>query len=159
MYCNKHPNPEFYKIDKLITGTWIIDAYMKAKGAQIARLDREKPKRRALVKHKSNEPVTPIHDRYRNVFRQLGFETPDDFTHLYAGREWPVSPIVLKKEPGQRWIAISPFSSHPNKAYPLEQMEHCLGNAMDREAWQATVQAMAELDTSEQLSVHTHQLL
>ena len=30
---------------------------------------------------------------------------------------------------------------------------------MDREAWQATVQAMAELDTSEQLSVHTHQLL
>ena len=129
---------KMYDIDAVadlhnVSGTWIIDAYMRAKGAQIARLDREKPKRRALVKHKSNEPVTPIHDRYRNVFKQLGFETPDDFTHLYAGREWPVSPVVLKKEPGQRWIAVSPFSSHPNKAYPLELMEQVIAQLSQQE--------------------------
>ena len=44
-----------------VSGTWIIDAYMRCRGAKIARLDREKPKRRALVNHKSNEPVTPSH--------------------------------------------------------------------------------------------------
>lgn len=109
-----------------VSGTWVIDSYMRFKGAHIARLDREKPKRRALVKHKSTEPVTPIHERYRAVFRQLGFETPDNFTRLYEGRDWPTSPIVLNKEPGQRWIAISPFSSHPNKAYPLELMEQVI---------------------------------
>ena len=119
---------KLYDIDAVadlhnLKGTKIIDAYMKFKGAKIARLDREKPKRKALVTHKSNEPVTPIHERYRNAFRELGFEAPDTFTHLYDGREWPTSPIVPNKEEGQRWIAISPFSSHSNKAYPLEQME------------------------------------
>ena len=121
----------YYDVDAVadlhnVSGTWIIDAYMKAKGARIARLDREKAKRRALVKHRSSEPITPIHDRYRNVFLQLGLEAPDDFTRLYDGCAWPVSPIVLQKEPGQRWIAISPFSSHPNKAYPLELMEQVI---------------------------------
>ena len=119
---------KLYDIDAVadlhnVSGTWIIDAYLRARGAKIARLDREKAKRRALVGHKTNEPVTPIHGRYRNVFKQLGLEAPDNFTRLYEGRDWPASPIVPAKEPGQRWIAISPFSSHRQKAYPLEQME------------------------------------
>lgn len=122
---------KLYDIDAVadlhnVSGTWIIDAYMRARGAKIARMDREKPKRRALVNHRSTEPVTPIHERYRNVFKQLGFKAPDNFTRLYEGREWPTSPIVPAKEPGQRWIAISPFSSHRQKAYPLEQMEEVI---------------------------------
>ena len=116
-----------------VSGTWVIDAYMRYKGARVARLDREKSKRRALVAHKTNEPVTPIHERYRNVFKNLGFEAPDTFTRLYEGRDWPQSPIVLEKEPGQRWIAISPFSSHRQKAYPLELMEQVIAELSKRE--------------------------
>ena len=116
-----------------VSGTWVIDAYMKMKGAKVACLDREKPKRRALVKHKTDQPVTPIHERYRNVFRELGFETPDNFTRLFDGRKWPTSSIVPDKEPGQRWIAISPFSSHPGKTYPLEQMEQVIAKLAERE--------------------------
>ncbi len=129
---------KLYDIDAVadlhnVSGTKIIDAYMRFKGAKVARLDREKPKRKALVTHRSKEPVTPIHERYRNVFRQLGFEAPDNFTHLYDGRDWPESPIVLEKEEGQRWIAISPFSSHRNKAYPLELMEQVIAELSKRE--------------------------
>ena len=129
---------KLYDIDAVadlhnVSGTWIIDAYMKLKGARIARLDREKPKRRALVSHRTNEPLTPIHDRYRNVFTQLGFEAPDDFTHLYDGRDWPTSPLVPDKEEGQRWIAISLFSSHKHKTYPLEQMEQVIAELSKRE--------------------------
>ncbi len=129
---------KLYDIDAVadlhnVSGTWIIDAYMRFKGAMVARMDREKPKRRALVNHKTNEPVTPIHDRYRNVFKQLGFEAPDNFKHLYEGRDWPDSPIIPKKEPGQRWIAISPFSSHRQKAYPLELMEQVIAELTKRE--------------------------
>ena len=116
-----------------VSGTWVIDAYMKARGARIARLDREKPKRKALVTHKTNEPVTPIHERYRNAFKELGLEAPDNFTHLYDGRDWPVSPIVLDKKEGQRWIAISPFSSHKNKTYPIEQMEKVIAELAKHE--------------------------
>ena len=129
---------KLYDIDAVadlhnVTGTWVIDAWMRAHGAQIARLDREKAKRRALVNHKTNEPVTPIHDRYRQVFQQLGLAAPDDFTTLYEGRNWPESPIVPKKEPGQRWIAISPFSSHRQKAYPLELMEEVIAQLCQHE--------------------------
>ena len=129
---------KLYDIDAVadlhnVSGTWIIDAYMRTKGALIARLDREKSKRRALVSHRSTEPVTPIHERYRRVFRQLGLEAPDTFTHLYDGRDWPVSPIVVPKEEGQRWIAISPFSSHTNKAYPLELMEQVIAGLVQHE--------------------------
>ena len=129
---------KLYDIDAVadlhnVSGTWVIDAYMRAKGASVARMDREKPKRRALVNHKTNEPVTPIHDRYRNVFTQLGFEAPDNFKHLYEGRDWPESPIIPEKEPGQRWIAISPFSSHRQKAYPLELMEQVIAELTKRE--------------------------
>ena len=116
-----------------VSGTWIIDAYMRLHGAKIARFDREKSKRKALTTHRTNEPLTPVHERYRNVFRQLGFETPDNFTHLYDGRDWPVSPIVLEKEEGQRWIAISPFSSHTNKSYPLDQMEKVIAELTKHE--------------------------
>ena len=129
---------KLYDIDAVadlhnVSGTWVIDAWMRAHGAKIARMDREKPKRRALVNHKTTEPVTPIHERYRNVFRELGFEAPDTFTHLYEGRDWPTSPIVLNKEEGQRWIAISPFSSHRQKAYPLELMEQVIAELSKRE--------------------------
>lgn len=116
-----------------VSGTWIIDAYMRLKGARVARLDREMSVRRALISHRSTRPVTPIHERYRNVFRQLGFEAPDDFSRLYDGRDWPVSSIVLDKEPGQRWIAISPFSSHEHKTYPLELMEQVIAALSQRE--------------------------
>lgn len=129
---------KLYDIDAVadlhnVSGTWIIDAYMRAKGAPIARLDREKPKRRALVNHKTKEPVTPIHERYRWVFQKLGFKTPDNFTRLYEGRDMPSSPIVLEKEEGQRWIAISPFSSHRQKAYPLELMEKVIAELSKKE--------------------------
>ena len=129
---------KLYDIDAVadlhnVTGTKIMDAYLRLRGAKIARMDREKAKRKALVTHKSNEPVTSIHERYRWVFKELGFETPDNFTRLYEGREWPETPIVPKKEEGQRWIAISPFSSHRQKAYPLELMEQVIAELCKRE--------------------------
>lgn len=129
---------KLYDIDAVadlhnVRGTWIIDAWMRANGVAVARLDRENAKRKALVNHRSTEPVSPIHDRYRNVFKQLGFKTPDNFVQLYATRPWPVSAIVPDKEPGQRWIAVSPFSSHRQKAYPIEKMEQVIAALSQKE--------------------------
>ena len=113
--------------------TWIIGAWMKLCGIPVARLDKQRARRKALINHKSDEPVTPTHDRYRRVFQQLGIEVPDDFTRLYDGKPLPVSPIVLDKEPGQRWIAISPFSAHEGKVYPLKLLEQVIAQLSKRD--------------------------
>lgn len=127
-----------YNIDAVadlhsVMRTWIIGAWMKLCGIPVARLDKQRARRKALINHKSDEPVTPTHDRYRQVFQQLGIEVPDNFTRLYDGKPLPVSPIVLDKEPGQRWIAISPFSAHEGKVYPLKLMEQVIAQLSKRD--------------------------
>lgn len=113
--------------------TWVIGAWLKLCGLPVVRLDKQRGRRKALVSHKSSEPVTPTIDRYRQVFQQLGIEAPDNFTRLFDGKPLPVSPIVLEKEPGQRWIAISPFSAHEGKVYPLKLMEEVIAQLSKRD--------------------------
>ena len=111
----------------------VIGLCMKLYGIPVARIDKERARRKALINHKSDEPVTPTIDRYRQVFQHLGLETPDNFTRLYDGQPLPDSPLVPEKEPGQRWIAISPFSAHQGKVYPLELMEQVVKQLNQRE--------------------------
>ena len=100
----------------------IIGAALKMRGIPEVHLDKDRSRRKALISHRSDQPVTPTIDRYRAVFTQLGLSAPDDFTRLYDGKETPVSPLILDKKPGQRWIAVSPFSAHEGKVYPLNLM-------------------------------------
>ena len=111
----------------------IIGFALKLRGIPVARLDKERAQRKALTRHRSGEPVTSTIDRYRAVFTRLGLSAPDDFTRLYDGKEVPSSPLVMDKQPGQRWIAVSPFSAHEGKAYPLELMKQVVATLSSKE--------------------------
>ena len=126
-----------YEIDAVadlhnVLRTSVIGLFMKCHGIPVSRLDKERARRKALITHQGG-PVTPTHDRYRNVFKELGFDAPYNFTRLYDGKPLPVSPIVLEKEPGQRWIAVAPFSGHVGKNYPLELMSQVVAELSGRE--------------------------
>ena len=43
--------------------TWVIGAWLKLCGLPVVRLDKQRGRRKALVSHKSSEPVTPTIDR------------------------------------------------------------------------------------------------
>ncbi len=100
----------------------MIGLCLGLRGIPVEHLDKQRALRKALIDHKACEPVTPTHERYRQVFERLGITAPGCFTRLYDGKQLPVSPIVPDKQPGERWIAIAPFSAHQGKVYPLEQM-------------------------------------
>ena len=102
--------------------TRVIDLCMRWTGLPVVILDKERSRRKALITHRSSQPVTPTIDRYRKVFQSLGLDAPANFTRLYDGKPLPPSPMVPVKEPGQRWIAVSPFSAHEGKCYPLGLM-------------------------------------
>ena len=126
-----------YEVDAVadlhnVLRTRVIGFFMKLHGIPVVKLDKERARRKALITHKGG-PVTSTLDRYRNVFKELGFETPDNFTRLYDGKPLPVSPIVLEKEPGQRWVAVAPFAAHPGKNYPLELMAQVVAELSKRE--------------------------
>ena len=116
--------------------TWVLGTCLKLRGIPVARLDKQRACRKALITHKSSEPVTPTIQRYRQVFQHLGLEAPDDFTRLFDGKPLPVSPLVLEKDPDQYWVAISPFSAHEGKVYPLELMEQVVGQLSSRGNYQ-----------------------
>jgi ADP-heptose:LPS heptosyltransferase len=111
----------------------ILSLFMRLHGIPVVHLDKQRARRRALITHKSQDPVTPTIERYREVFLELGLEAPDSFTRLYDGKPLPVSSIVLEKSPGERWVAISPFSAHAGKVYPLEQMTQVVEQLAQRE--------------------------
>ena len=116
-----------YKVDAVadlhsVIRTWVIDFWMKLHGVEVARIDKERSLRRKLVKHKV-DAVTPTVERYRLVFERLGLQAPQRaFTKLFDGKPAPVSAIVPAKGEGERWVAISPFSAHRGKEYPIELM-------------------------------------
>ncbi len=113
--------------------TRVMGLVFKCCRIPVVKLDKERDRRKALIHHKSDEPVTPTIDRYRNVFVELGLEAPDDFTRLYDGKPLPESPLVPEKGQGQRWIAVSPFSAHEGKVYPLELMKQVIALLNKRE--------------------------
>ena len=111
----------------------VIGLSMKLHGIPVVRLDKQRACRKALITHKSQEPVSPTVERYREVFLKQGLAAPVSFTRLYDGKPLPESPIVPAKEPGQRWVAISPFSAHEGKVYPLEQMAQVVEQLSQRD--------------------------
>ena len=111
----------------------IIGFALKLRGIPVVHLDKERARRKALITHRSDQPVTPTIKRYRAVFTQLGLSAPDDFTRLYDGKDIPASALVPNKQDGQRWIAVSPFSAHEGKVYPLELMKQVVAQLSRRE--------------------------
>ena len=114
----------------------VVSLFLRLWGIPVVHLDKQRAQRRALVSHKSQEPLTPTIGRYREVFLKLGVDAPDNFTRLYGGKALPTSSVVPDKEPGQRWVAISPFSAHEGKVYPLELMQQVVARLSERDNYQ-----------------------
>lgn len=100
--------------------TMLMKLVLKRKGVVVATVD-QGSKMKNTGNSKSTTPT--VHMRYQAVFRQLGLNLGEEFNSIFSQGEVPRSPIVPAKEPGDRWIAIAPFSAHRGKEYPLEQMK------------------------------------
>lgn len=88
---------------------------------QFAQIDKGRAQKKALVSGKKFKLLTTTHQRYANVFEQLGFRVD------LENPTFP-KPTVLKGNLQQyiktnnKNIGIAPFAAHDGKMYPLELM-------------------------------------
>ena len=91
-------------------------------GIRCIQLDKGRAEKKALVTGKSFKQLKTTHQRYADVFEELGY--PIDFSKVEfpPPAEWPKSikePLKVNVKP---CIAIAPFAAHEGKMYPWEQM-------------------------------------
>ena len=92
-------------------------------------IDKGRKEKRALVRaeNKVLKPLKTTHERYADVFKQLGF--PIDLSVALPKRSYPIPEEILNENINgntKKWIGFAPFAAHKSKMYPLELTEKTL---------------------------------
>jgi ADP-heptose:LPS heptosyltransferase len=92
---------------------------------KVASINKGRRERKKLIRKRNKvfQPLTPMHFRYCEVFRKLGF--PVDLNN----HEYPNKPLLKDSyleeriNLGNKIIGIAPFASNEGKTYPLDHMQ------------------------------------
>lgn len=106
--------------------TKIVRFVFRTKGVPVFVIDKARKERKKLTrrKHKALEPLRPVTERYRDVFRRAGLAFTVPFTCLFPDGPADVPrPEASVGEKSGKWIGIAPFAKHPGKIYPIEKTE------------------------------------
>ena len=107
--------------------TFFLCSCFRLKGISIARIDKGRKEKKALIrkKNKVRKQLPSSFERYTKVFNKLGLSFDFSFTSIYGTEE--VDTILFSDYTGikanQKWIGIAPFAKHAEKMYPLKKME------------------------------------
>lgn len=91
-------------------------------------LDKGRREKRRLTSRKKKDfrPLKSTHERYADVFRNLGYQVSLSPEDTLPKEEWP---IALHREEVRKIscrIGVAPFAAHQGKCYPEEQMQELL---------------------------------
>lgn len=105
--------------------TRILGLLFRINGVRVIRIDKGRPEKRRLTQpeNKSWQALKPTHERYADVFRELGYPlvlTPAD---VLPREPWPENLMELLGSGSLRRIGIAPFAAHAGKVYPVSAME------------------------------------
>ncbi len=92
-------------------------------GKKVVQLDKGRTEKKALTSGVSFKQLKTTHQRYADVFEDLGF-TVDLSNPIFPKPKVltePLSAFISNKS--FKTIGIAPFAAHQSKMYPLEQME------------------------------------
>ena len=109
--------------------TWLMSATLRLHGVRVATIHKGRREKRRITGGKSRTPIATTHERYRHVFTRLGLTPGEPFTGLVP----PPGHIAPRKEAGEQWIAIAPFSQHEGKVYPWPLMQQVIYTLAARE--------------------------
>ena len=103
----------------------LLSAFFQLSGHKVATLDKGRNEKKQLTRKEDKEcrQLTPMHERYAEVFRKLSL--PMRLTNdkaIYEKQQLPetLSQLLMR---GKKLIGIAPFAQYKEKMYPLEKMK------------------------------------
>lgn len=102
-----------------ILRSWIIDAYLRLRGARVSKVDKDRKHRISLIVDKQEQ--RPYIQRYVDVLANLGFEFPLSFKRLDLSGI--AAPDIEVRQPA---VGVAPFARYETKVYPAGHMRQVL---------------------------------
>lgn len=97
-------------------------------GYPFIQINKGREEKKALTTGKAFRPLRTTHQRYADVFEQLGF--PVDLTNPTFPEKVQLSPELQNSIQGNgsktKTIGIAPFAAHKGKMYPLDLMKQVI---------------------------------
>lgn len=106
----------------------ILRTFFKLAMAKVAFVDKGRSEKRALTKSKNKvfKQLKSTHERYADVFRNLGFKLDLSSPEFPPKKELSPKILEITGVKNTKWIGIAPFAAYNAKMYPLELMEEVI---------------------------------
>lgn len=106
----------------------ILKKYFALGKIPFIQIDKGRTEKKALTrsKNKTFKQLKTTHQRYADVFADLGF--PIDLSKVKLLERQPLSEKALKLvgQDTKKWVGIAPFAAHEGKMYPLGLMKEVI---------------------------------
>ncbi|WP_313790060.1 glycosyltransferase family 9 protein [Flagellimonas abyssi] len=115
----------------------ILKKYFSLERVPFAQIDKGRKEKKALTRSKNKvfEQLRTTHQRYADVFGQLGF--PVDLSNAKPLERIQLSKKVLGLvgQDVKKWVGIAPFAAHEGKMYPLESTKEIIKKLDDTDKY------------------------
>lgn len=92
-------------------------------GKKVVQIDKGRQQKKALITGKLFRQLKTTHQRYADVFEQLGYQIDLSHPQFPGKAELTLKLKSFISNSEQKIIGIAPFAAHESKMYPLEKME------------------------------------
>lgn len=103
----------------------ILKQFFFIGGIKVVQIDKGRIEKKALTRenHKEFKQLTTTHERYADVFRQLGFSLQLSNKHILAKQPITETITQIVGNEAVKWIGIAPFAAFDGKTYPQHLMK------------------------------------
>jgi len=112
----------------------ILRNFFKLSMAKVAFVDKGRSEKRALTQSKNKvfKQLKSTHERYADVFRNLGFNLDLSNPQFQPKKELTKEILEITGAKNTKWIGIAPFATYNSKMYPLDLMEEVIAELSEQ---------------------------
>lgn len=107
----------------------ILKVFFQLSGIPVKQVDKGRKEKKALTRrsHKVFKRLKTTHQRYAEVFRDLGLPVNLSSVGFLHKRKLSENIKNLVGQEPKKWLGIAPFAQHPSKTYPQDLIKDVLG--------------------------------